>query len=469
MSEGNPTPAKRPRYILRSGIKNGQFVADDIEPLEYDEPRKRKRNGGMKLLDLDDDCLLIILEYMDVVELCDIAETCKRTQKLAQYTFRLKHKRLNLNTIRAITLQKTMRLLRNFGSVITSLNISRKLLSPLETNKASEKLLILIGTHCGENLTELSLKNIRMTVKSMNQMEKVFGSLTSMTFEHFSFNNSDLSALNDKLEVLKINYVDFMNSFAFTPNNYKPLIDFLKTANALKHLSIVQCTRLPSLILRTIGQLTQLEELEIHLNMKTSENVIQRNLLHWFALNKLKVLKMDCQGISPQPLLEGLAANNIAIEHLELIHTMHLDYIDSVSKLKTIKILKLDGQFDFSDEHLLTIANGLKLLNELHVSSEFSPNVTQNGVLELIRKANQLSCLHIYVQDFELTMNVYNEMLRIVKNRHEYIKLTITFSNDGWKPIFDQDETLRMNNHWLEVVEIRDVPMVMPLFLIFFD
>lgn len=466
MSQGVPSP-KRMRYMLRSSTTNEPFDSQPNEPTERKRKQNQKRKGPMQLMDLNDDCLLAIFGNLNAIELCDMAETCKRAQALTQYTFHMKHSRLDLSSIKRINLKLTARFLRNFGNDISSLHIPRKVLSPKESDVASRKILTLVGRHCGENLVELSLKNIRITGASMEHAKQVFGSLKTLMLENFCFKNCDLTIFTEHLEVLKLNNVDFLQASGTKPDNYKTLIAFFNAAKALKQLSMVKCTELPCRVLKAIGQLTHLQELEIELQMVAQERHVQQNLVHWFALKELKTLTIDGLGMSLQPLLEGFATNNVPIEHLDLIHIHDENIVESIVKLKSIKSLKVHGMHTINDANMLKLAKELKTLSKLSFIAGHPDEITQHGIVEMVRESKQLSCLEINIQDFEFGIGSYNDMLKAIQNRPNHIKLELIFHSDGLQ-MFDPDGDLRTNNKWLEVKEITDhlrFPML-PFFFI---
>lgn len=63
------TASNNSAYRLRS---NGKIDGNDVQFIDA-LPRKRKKKN---LLALNPDCLLKLFEYMNVVDLCNMAETC---------------------------------------------------------------------------------------------------------------------------------------------------------------------------------------------------------------------------------------------------------------------------------------------------------------------------------------------------------------------------------------------------------
>ncbi|XP_055313515.1 uncharacterized protein LOC129574903 [Sitodiplosis mosellana] len=454
MTDQGPSSAKQTRYMLRSNTRSGLAIAEHNESTDG----KRKRKGPLRLMDLNDDCLLAVFGNMNVIELSDVAETCKRTQELVQYTFRLKHHhRLDLISLAGHNLKLALRLLRNFGGHASSLNMTRNVLFSHKQEAASRKLLSLIAKYCRPNtLTELSLSRFIITPASMKDLKELFGSLEILKLENTTIKDCDLSPFKDNLKVLKLKDSDFCDSTYRFPV-YKPLITFVNTTTALQVLSICSSTRLTqsrTRVYQAISELKDLEELELNeRSLGGCEKTFQRICTYLFALNNLKVLKINCHGYSVQQLVEGLAANNIAIEHLSVTCVKFGDIFDdaiAIGKLKTIKVLKLLNARMVIDAHLLIIVNDLKLLSELVVTGWISVNVTQQGIVEMLREADRLSCLKINTCHFQFNIGTYDEMLAIIKNRPEHIKLQLIFGHWSREP-FDPEGNLRSNDKLLSV------------------
>ncbi|XP_055313523.1 uncharacterized protein LOC129574906 [Sitodiplosis mosellana] len=453
MTDEGPSSAKQTRYMLRSSTKNGHLVTEHNVSTE----RKRKRKGQLKFMDLNDDCLLAVFGNMNVIELCDVAETCKRTQALAQYHFHLKQRRLDLVSLAGHNPKLALRLLRNFGGHASSLNMARDLF-PHKKEAASRKLLSLIAKYCRANvLTQLSLSQFSIALVSMKDLKELFGSLEMLKLENTTIKGCTLGPFKGNLKVLKLKDSDFCDS-AYPVPVYKPLITFINTKKVLQCLSICSSTRsVPSRICQAIGELKDLKELELdEQGLGDCEKTFRQICRHLLELNHLKVLKLNCHGYSVQYLVEGLTANNVAIEHLSLKDGRFdegFNVATAISKLESIKILKLFVMGNVNNAHLLVMAKGLKLLTELVVLGWFSVNVTQQGIVRMLRETARLSCLKIVARSFKFNINTYNEMLTIVQNRSEHIKLQLSFGNQFVAP-FDPEGTLRSNDKWLSVKEI---------------
>lgn len=87
-------------------------------------PRKKmcesRSETRKSLLDLNDDCLRTVLEHLDAVNLCQIANVCTRFNPLTEEIFRRRHKRI---TLHGCSYEKSTfrRVLYKFGHLISSI------------------------------------------------------------------------------------------------------------------------------------------------------------------------------------------------------------------------------------------------------------------------------------------------------------------------------------------------------------
>lgn len=113
---------KQTRYLLRSRAKVGEIVIEDIK---LTEPQRHQKRIG-QIMQLNDDCLLALFERMDPNTLCNVAETCLRLNELARYHFRIKYSNFDSASLISegvVVYDMATKLFRNFGNLITSLNL----------------------------------------------------------------------------------------------------------------------------------------------------------------------------------------------------------------------------------------------------------------------------------------------------------------------------------------------------------
>lgn len=105
-------PAKRCKYNLRSHSKSRK------------EQQPFTTISATELLDLNDDCLYEILDYLNVTDLCSVAQVCVRWKQLAESNFSRKYSEVNFSALfhRRIAYKKAKDILLNFGSLIMYIN-----------------------------------------------------------------------------------------------------------------------------------------------------------------------------------------------------------------------------------------------------------------------------------------------------------------------------------------------------------
>lgn len=131
-----------------STLKYPLVMLHDIRPLI-----------GTQFLNLNDHCILEVMEFLALTDLCTMAEVSVRLKQLAEFLFRLKHRHLDIKLLmhenNKICMSTARCLFRNFGYLMTSLHVSRKLFAfDLPSNdsfKGQQKLLFLINKFCNLN------------------------------------------------------------------------------------------------------------------------------------------------------------------------------------------------------------------------------------------------------------------------------------------------------------------------------
>ncbi|XP_031630562.1 uncharacterized protein LOC116345392 [Contarinia nasturtii] len=438
----NEPPTQRPRqtrYMLRNR-NNEKYAAKSAEPTQM----------NLNLLDLNDDCLLHILQNMCPTQLCNMAETCKRLQAMARYAFRLKYKRLDLKTSQGMNAIK--RLLKNFGGQTSTLQIvhSNSCHTSLHCNCTlgkSKKLLTWIVRYCRQNLVDLTLKGFRIESDMMNKAKERFASLETLTLDTCILFDCTLNACKESLQVLHLDDVVFYSSSGFK-QIYRPLLAFIRTAKVLCELSITGCHDVPMTVFAAISKLSNLKTLRLNGNTIVSETQFDQQMPQFSAMQNLTTFNFDLFGHSAFQIVHGLVANNVAIEHLEL-HNCPLDNgtIEQICQMQSIKNLSLDR---LNNENILRLGSELKQLMKFFISS--CNIVTPEGLTAMLRQAKRLEYLEVNMPNFVFSLNTYENMLHIMKRRKEQRKLDFVFHTYGDEQ-WDSVDVLEENEKWLSVNE----------------
>lgn len=459
-------PAIVPRhstYRLRSCGK-----INSSETVEL--PRKRKKPS---LLTLNPDCLLKLFDYLDLVDLCSMAETCTSLFNYAKYHFRLKHKNFDFASMYngdLLDVGNATQLLRIFGDQIRTLKVSRDFFKDNavhypNTDTVSNQLLRSVADYCQQIVKVLALDGINFAPGMLvDHLSALCNSLEMLSLDQCTM--YDVAWCNmQNLKVLKLTEVEGFEAYFWRVKfnklevvelerldiDVENLTNFIHSVPNIKRLSIVKCGYITTAIFGAIKLLKNLEELEFQLNRPNrSEEVHQRDLMHLTELKKLKVLKLHCNKKSVRQLIDGICEKKISLEQLELAHGLvDIATVEAITKLKTVKVLKLNNMIEFADYLMSPIAKKMNQLEEFHIKTE--ANITQFRIKEIVRSANRLTCLKIDANDFSLKTDTYNAILSVVKNRKDDIRLAVTLYSDGNQPTIPADVLNGPNEKWLKV------------------
>lgn len=273
--------------------------------------------------------------------------------------------------------------------------------------------------------------------------------------------NASVNARDVRLFDFRSCWTDFMTFqssnlenvyLKFIPNlSNADMKKMLQSHPTMKSLSIIDCSRISSDIFDAIGQLKKLEEFEFQQNWQRSEQDFQHDLNHLALLQNLKVLKLNCNKYSVSNLLAKL----VGLTDLEPANgPIDSKTVESITKHKSLTVLKFKEMTDVTDSCIWAIGNELKLLTEFHIkTNEFISIYTINA---LVRVAHRLQCSKIDIPSYTLTESTYNTLLNHVQNRKNHIPLEFTiYSKDGHQVSQEVQERMGPNKQWLRIHELN--------------
>lgn len=288
------------------------------------------RSKAKRLLDLNDNCLLKVLEFIRPEELTDIALVNKRLWHMAQYIFRLKHKSLIL---KANTNDETyIKMIRTFGHHITSLTI-------IADQKSSLFRLALL-VHC-TNMKVLKLSGI------------------DADWDHF------FPFIAPNLEEVELNNLNGLWD--------KPLAEFMRLNGTIKKISIVNCSAVTTTVMNVVSHLKHLELFEFQqYDYDTRvQQPFQQYLANLSLAKNLKVLKLNCSKKSVSSVIGKFVSSGIALEHLELSDVIFdNETFNNLQQMRTLRILKFNDMANLNESHISGITTALKLLTKFYVKTD---------------------------------------------------------------------------------------------------
>lgn len=308
------------------------------------------------IMQLNDDCLLQIMNNLNALDLCAVKDVCRRFRNLSTYHFQLTCKdsfSFGKNLCRedeTISDCEAKIILLHFGQHIVKLT--------LDSAEMDDDIDILpiIGKY--ENIKELELRQIYIHTEGMDACNGIFSHLERLSI-NFCFTEDE--SIYDflwhckSLKHLEVDDLDEIDgSFLakeFGQLESLSLIDikcferfyinrcFKEHAN-LKKVEMIKCNFTNDFMFRVISDnLVNVEEISIQLRNFTDS--FQTNLFTLLKLNGLKRLEFNC---GQQPIAEFIRslANNSKMEHLSISDTdLNKDLCDALIKLQNLKTLKL--------------------------------------------------------------------------------------------------------------------------------
>lgn len=410
---------------------------------------------------LIDDCLYAIFRWLNIVDLSNVADVCRRFNQLAKDIFLLQHKSLDCNdcidwSSCCFDSDIVKKILQNFGSLTEAVTVNGV---NIESGHVA-KFLGMISQHCDLNVKSLTLAQFVFNDLLLLQLEPLLPKLENMTIENCVLDGETVRT-NPLNKCTKLKSLRFISSASYWNNGSWHLVKvvFNQCFGTIVHkfMSMKKLTMIGRLwndrsfeTIRFISEMIpNLVELEFYYQIShlTPSSHLWQSLSN---LNNLKVLKFSCLGLNVLPLVAALASKNIPIEHLMLYFGEIDDNgIENVSKLKNIKILMLSNIHGLSENQLVKLSEELPKLQELYLcGNRYNKfKVSTIVIKKMLRYANKLSLLKLnnpmsLSTDFDIAD--YKDILKIVLDRINNIKLLI--ETQGWADIMQDNNRLSIRH-----------------------
>lgn len=408
------------------------------------------------ILDLNEDCLRSVFDFLNLSDLCDVADVCARFRDTAKaHVAKSKH---------CVADEcPSFRTLRNFASSLTSIWIDGDFRK--RRSKHQLRLMSLVNRHWSESITNLRLFKISINHRIASSMRSMLLRLETLSLEDCRWDDVHLQSL--ALDAPELRHLKFANfscvpwiaklhgldqtfpklqsiSFQFDYCKHSEIKQFFFRNPQLKKIEIGECGDVepgyPSSLIQSIAEYVPEVESIIFTPLFPRPRIGD----YFFGrLRKLKVLRLVGYCGYLTSVLCHIVTTDIPLERLDLGLMFDLvqrqvdGLIYSISELKTLSTLKvlrvtnagLLSHFDF-----IKICKSLSELSELHVdiypALGFAPTIwSEDHLLELIENAEKLKVLNIRwidsVQIDRIDADLFMKMVKVVERRPEKIHLTI--------------------------------------------
>lgn len=435
------------------------------------------------ILDLNDDCLRHVFEYLKRNDLVAVADVCCRFRQNAQAEFahsKSKETKLEIGGLDLNTLLSASKVLRNFGPYIKVVWLEGTF--DHETDQYyCEKSLHMLNQYCYGTLTELQvvaidisenieqllrplLQHLQILIFTCCKLSNVFlNTLTELAPElhelrlqcSYCYRSNDEMKqpvrIGNQLEPPKLEKIQY---FACNIHN-NTIEEFFQVNPQLKNIILDDCPYASDQIFESIAKYVPQIEAIYYKPRKmndrfTAPNPIRNTNIKYFGqLKNLKSLALILEPRSTTYMLSvvrKIVAANISLEHLHLRDFDLYDRIDEfvveISKLKNLKTLKLRNIVNLKPFDILRISTHLSELSEIYFSHSTKSMFTSRDLLHLVQNANklQLFCCHDHwfyyapgaERDFCIDADTFMQMVNAVQSRSVNIPLKICLDNTGY-------------------------------------
>lgn len=425
-----------------------------VEP-ELNNDGSHEKMNRKELLDLPNECLISILNYLNIKDLTSVASTCTRLQSVARSVFKLKPEFTCLDMLKLvksfepIQMDQLDHFFEIFGDLLNEISLdfhSKYNYSQLdEYQSLATPLFNLITTHCGGgNLRGLRLYQVELDSNSA-EIRQLFKHLEMIDLEYFGEIPNILAesvecvhlSLTGTFSDFHISDVFFpkLKSFSCTPSDgddtfdaefEDELIGFIQRHhNKLTALKLLEMRPLKKL--SVIGQLRNLEVLHLHMKSEVYDEE-ERVLGGWENLSKLRELNLYWYDLDVSNFFEKSASAE-SVEYLE----WHFGYIgdddhdiDGLMRFRNLRTLKF-GWFggkgeDMDDDRI----NQLSFHELTDLIFECPCRITENGIIRLIKNHRKLQRITLKYTDISINHDTYEKIVEVCRNQNR--KLTMKWS-----------------------------------------
>lgn len=396
------------------------------------------------ILDLNDDCLTkIFKDFFSSIELCAVAETCKRFQCIAREVFRSKWKSYTIPG-RHGDFGDHQRILKNFGDIVTSFNCITRMFGVGISGRQMKMAFEWAEKYCGEALQEVivaSAEELLVPESAIGLMAKVrhikiMAPISDKNLGAVLMNSKKLVDLELMMYSGLFHFPDhrlphlrtLSNRVQLGPrNDYKQIEKFFKHHSALTELN-TQFLDGPGsdtvINLSFLKHLTNLTKLNL-----TLCNVKIVGVDAFTKLNNLQVLSICGSGDEriDVAILENLASVDSLVE-LSLGYPDVSHLITGIGRFKNLSKLEIsDGHLGFYDQFPRANIESLSQLSnssckELKVSC--SELLEPQTLVNVVRSLKEVKKIELFCE-VALSKDICKRLAKVCATQKRKIEIIL--------------------------------------------
>lgn len=414
-----------------------------------------------------------IFKHLPLQDLCNAAEVCVRFQQIAQEYFKLHYNTLCIAELclpgdddTKITLPIAEKLFRNFAKFVNTLKLTQNVFE----DDDGEALLKMVNKYFTGTLTELFMYGFNINRALSYALRPLFARLVKLVIYNVHGTKAlrNLLAVCDELKSLRIGHcfmvhkesltqhfaklesLEFDGIFGLWPEILSQVLILNPNLQSLK-IAHTHMPHLTSQIYPIISELLpKLQRFYYNSPIDTSgDPEIDKNVQSLMNMKSLKTLQLNCEILSVQSLVDSLLEQKTVIEKFGIIGgTIDKEICAKLSKWSHLTALHLIGT-KMDHMKLIDLAKVLPRLAELYIQN--LDGVNMNALERMLPHANNLHTLDIVSIKSDMVMSIdnYNTVLNIVKNRANGIKLTINMH--GKRNVSVPRSLIQTNCYWLDI------------------
>lgn len=403
-----------------------------------------------EFLNLNDDCIqkILSMKCLTAMDLCSVAETCRRLKDIATREFRREHKECDIRSLSKSDINAAQRILKHFGSEIRQL----KILTARYSVEWPREILTSVTEHCTNNLQSLHLSGFGIPQDFTAKLKSLFKNLQKLTMEECAFAGASEESFADcgSLVELRIrgcrDVIPFILVNTFTKlqqfecnerEGSDSLESFISRHMNLQSLQI-SCA-LGSSVLRRIAECKRLETLGCWISKDANATLDLSSFGH------LRELTIDCSRRNVSVIAPGLKQLK-CLEQLKFFRAeIDSGFVRTLSQLERLRVLKL---WHCTGLHSLNRIDYLSQLKELDIIS--SEPIDLDIVL-VVHRLNQLNFLTVSVPGFRMELKLYLRVVKVLGHRLDRSKLSFRLARFGFNYTHLRDDFAR-NAHVVEMI-----------------
>ncbi|XP_037024854.1 uncharacterized protein LOC119066456 [Bradysia coprophila] len=438
-----------------------------------------------KMLDLNDDCIYHIYEFLPIIDWCALRETCTRFRTISDYCFSRRSGTFELRDIsdtsyspHSLAASDVKHVLRNFGKFMEALTINK---NHFEGNVDCNVLVLFVDRYC-ESLIDLKLVDINLTMSTIAQCNRLFSTLERLVIDQWDDEKSFSSCLAKctsltELEFIRLvipgdclayRHIESLQSFKVSrcdEMSYDAMKCFLTINGQLTQVKLFDLYFRKGHGSRNIltdiaKSLPKLEALSLHFNIEFMPDPLP--VVEMASLTKLEANLTYVADSNVNAILQGLTLHN-KIEHLHLAQfTCTDESIELLCSMKRLKILKLTDTNQLNADVCKRLATRLSDLDEIHIIE--CKDTSFNEVKEFCVHVPNLKKIIFNRPDDaspSITQEMFSSLVNIRRNQPTKKMLLIFLNDDDLREIKSEfkwsgmEDTLVKQENVLKLVPLE--------------